>query len=79
MARMLGSSSTISILGAIYASAPAIARRPAGTAIEKHAPFGERFSAHDLITDQHWHWGEHNYVRLGPDTEPVHIIHVRRY
>ena len=28
--------------------------------------------------DQTWHWGEHAFVRLGPDAEPVHIIHVRR-
>ena len=36
----------------------------------------DTFVAHDLITDQHWNWAEHNYVRLGPDTEPVHIVHV---
>ena len=23
--------------------------------------------------------GEHNFVRLGPDAEPVHIIHVRSH
>ncbi len=34
------------------------------------------FVAHDLITDQRWNWAEHNFVRLGPDTEPVHIVHV---
>jgi starch synthase (maltosyl-transferring) len=39
---------------------------------------GEAFIAHDLITGASWHWGEHNFVRLGPDGEPVHIIHVRR-
>ena len=38
----------------------------------------EWFTAHDLITDAHWHWGEHNFVRLGVDGEPVHIIEVRR-
>ncbi|WP_246608053.1 maltotransferase domain-containing protein [Paractinoplanes toevensis] len=37
----------------------------------------DRFVAHDLITGQHWTWAEHNFVRLGPDTEPVHIVHVR--
>ncbi|MET0424994.1 MAG: alpha-1,4-glucan--maltose-1-phosphate maltosyltransferase [Actinoplanes sp.] len=36
----------------------------------------DSFVAHDLITGQHWNWAEHNYVRLGPDTEPVHIIEV---
>jgi starch synthase (maltosyl-transferring) len=35
------------------------------------------FVAHDLITGQHWNWAEHNFVRLGPDTEPVHIVHVQ--
>jgi starch synthase (maltosyl-transferring) len=37
----------------------------------------DRFVAHDLITGEHWNWAEHNFVRLGPATEPVHIIHVR--
>ncbi len=40
---------------------------------------GETFVAHDLITGASWHWGEHNFVRLGPDSEPVHIIHVRSF
>jgi starch synthase (maltosyl-transferring) len=40
---------------------------------------GEAFVAHDLITGASWHWGEHNFVRLGPDGEPVHIIHIRRF
>lgn len=39
---------------------------------------GDSFVAHDLISGASWRWGEHNYVRLGPDSEPVHIIHVRR-
>ncbi|WP_305783641.1 alpha-1,4-glucan--maltose-1-phosphate maltosyltransferase [Symbioplanes lichenis] len=34
------------------------------------------FVAHDLITGEHWNWSEHNWVRLGPDTEPVHIVAV---
>jgi len=38
---------------------------------------GDSFVAHDLITGASWQWGEHNFVRLGPDAEPVHIIHVR--
>ena len=40
---------------------------------------GDSFIAHDLITGDSWHWGEHNFVRLGPDGEPVHIIHIRRF
>ena len=40
---------------------------------------GDHFVAHDLITGASWHWGENNFVRLGPDGEPVHIIHVRRF
>ncbi len=38
--------------------------------------WGDSFDAHDLITDAHWTWWEHNYVRLGPDGEPVHVIAV---
>jgi starch synthase (maltosyl-transferring) len=40
---------------------------------------GDTFVAHDLVTGASWQWGGHNYVRLGPDGEPVHIIHVRRF
>jgi starch synthase (maltosyl-transferring) len=40
--------------------------------------YHDSFVAHDLITDATWQWWEHNYVRLGPEGEPVHIIHVRR-
>jgi starch synthase (maltosyl-transferring) len=40
---------------------------------------GDTFVAHDLITGSSWHWGEQNFVRLGPDGEPVHIVHVRRF
>jgi starch synthase (maltosyl-transferring) len=40
---------------------------------------GDHFVAHDLITGASWHWGEHNFVRLGPDDEPVHIIHVQKF
>jgi starch synthase (maltosyl-transferring) len=41
--------------------------------------YGDSFVAHDLVSGDSWHWGEHNFVRLGPDGEPVHIIHVRRF
>ena len=34
---------------------------------------------HDVVTDQVWHWKEANYVRLGPDFEPVHILEVGSY
>ena len=34
--------------------------------------------ARDEITGHEWSWGEHNYVRLGPEHEPVHIVSVRR-
>ncbi|MBC7558325.1 MAG: alpha-1,4-glucan--maltose-1-phosphate maltosyltransferase [Dermatophilaceae bacterium] len=40
---------------------------------------GDGFVAHDLITGASWHWGKDNFVRLGPDGEPVHIIHIRRF
>jgi starch synthase (maltosyl-transferring) len=39
----------------------------------------DTFVAHDLITGASWHWGENNFVRLGADSEPVHIIQVRRF
>ncbi len=39
----------------------------------------ERFVAEDEITHEQWDWGADNFVRLGPDSEPVHIISVRRY
>ena len=40
---------------------------------------GDTFIAHDLITGDQWQWGQDNFVRLGPDVEPVHIIHIRRF
>ncbi|MBO3142166.1 alpha-1,4-glucan--maltose-1-phosphate maltosyltransferase [Dermatophilus congolensis] len=39
----------------------------------------ERFIAKDLITESEWEWGNENYVRLGVDWEPVHVISVRRF
>ncbi len=41
--------------------------------------YGDTFAAHDLITDESWHWGEHNFVRLGPAGEPVHVLAIRRF
>jgi starch synthase (maltosyl-transferring) len=37
------------------------------------------FDAHDHMTNQTWEWRQDNFVRLGPDSEPVHIIHVRSH
>ena len=37
------------------------------------------FVAYDEITDQSWHWGEHNYVRLDPHDEPAHIVSLRTF
>ena len=41
--------------------------------------YQDTFVAHDLITGQSWQWGEHAFVRLGPDSEPVHVIQMRRF
>ena len=40
--------------------------------------WNDRFVAHDLLTEQTFNWGESAFVRLGPETTPVHVIHVRR-
>jgi starch synthase (maltosyl-transferring) len=37
------------------------------------------FVAHDLITGEHWNWGQHDFVRPGRGTEPVHVISVQSY
>ncbi|MEO7754603.1 MAG: alpha-1,4-glucan--maltose-1-phosphate maltosyltransferase [Terracoccus sp.] len=37
------------------------------------------FDAHDHITNQTWEWRSDNFIRLGPESEPVHIIHVRSH
>ncbi len=37
----------------------------------------DTFEVHDELTDQAWHWGEHNYVRLDPSVEPAHVLHLR--
>ena len=41
--------------------------------------WNDGFVAKDLITGESWQWGQHNFVRVGRDVEPVHIIHVRRF
>jgi starch synthase (maltosyl-transferring) len=38
----------------------------------------ETFVAFDEITGAEWRWGERNYVRLDPSTEPAHVVAVRR-
>ncbi len=37
------------------------------------------FVAKDLVSGHSWQWGQHNFVRVGREGEPVHIIHVRRF
>jgi starch synthase (maltosyl-transferring) len=37
----------------------------------------EQFRARDLISEQTWIWKQHSWVRLGPETHPVHVIEVR--
>jgi starch synthase (maltosyl-transferring) len=39
---------------------------------------GDTFEAHDVVTDERWSWQRDNYVRLGPEVEPVHVVVVRR-
>ncbi|WP_407666032.1 alpha-1,4-glucan--maltose-1-phosphate maltosyltransferase [Microcella daejeonensis] len=39
-------------------------------------PEGATFDVKDLITGEHYRWGEHNYVRLDAFTEPVHILRI---
>jgi starch synthase (maltosyl-transferring) len=38
----------------------------------------DSLAVHDEISGQDWHWGQHNYVRLDPYTEPAHVLNVRR-
>src|SRR3954454_7856428 len=38
----------------------------------------DSLAVHDEISGQDWHWGQHNYVRLDPGTEPAHLLTVRR-
>ena len=39
--------------------------------------WNDRFLVRDEVTGADWTWGEHNYVRLDPFHEPVHILTVR--
>ena len=36
-----------------------------------------RFAVHDELTGETYLWGEHNYVRLDPFSEPAHVFRVR--
>ncbi|MFM6980103.1 MAG: alpha-1,4-glucan--maltose-1-phosphate maltosyltransferase [Micrococcales bacterium] len=40
--------------------------------------YGKNFTVRDLITDKTYEWGEHNFVRLDPFVEPVHVLRVER-
>ena len=39
---------------------------------------GQTYRVVDLITGSAYTWGERNYVRLAPETEPAHIMRVER-
>lgn len=38
--------------------------------------WADRFEVQDHVTGERWHWGEANYVRVGVEAEPVHIVSV---
>ncbi|MER7055610.1 alpha-1,4-glucan--maltose-1-phosphate maltosyltransferase, partial [Streptomyces sp. NPDC000351] len=38
----------------------------------------ESVPVHDELTDETYHWGRTNYVRLEPGRAPAHVFHVRR-
>ncbi len=38
----------------------------------------ETFVVDDEISGESWRWGEHNYIRLDPFSEPAHILSIRR-
>ena len=63
---------------------PRPARHPRDDACTSTCPrwacaTSDGIAAQDLITGESWHWGEHVYVRLGPETEPVHVVAIRRF
>jgi starch synthase (maltosyl-transferring) len=41
--------------------------------------YHDTVAAEDLVTGASWQWGENVYVRVGPETEPVHIVAIRRF
>jgi len=38
----------------------------------------DRFLAHDLLTNMTWRWGQQTYVKLRPESQVAHIVHVRK-
>ncbi|PPS68287.1 Alpha-1,4-glucan:maltose-1-phosphate maltosyltransferase 2 [Streptomyces sp. MH60] len=38
----------------------------------------ESVPVHDELTDETYHWGRTNYVRLEPGRAPAHVFHLRR-
>ncbi|MFF8732888.1 alpha-glucosidase C-terminal domain-containing protein, partial [Streptomyces sp. NPDC015171] len=42
--------------------------------LDRHAVL----SVHDELTDETYHWGRTNYVRLTPGRAPAHVLHVGR-
>jgi starch synthase (maltosyl-transferring) len=38
----------------------------------------DSLAVHDELSGQDWHWGQHNYVRLDPSSDPAHVLTVRR-
>ena len=38
----------------------------------------DRFLAHDLLTDMTWTWSHQTYVKLRPEAQVAHIVHVRK-
>ncbi|HNM97678.1 MAG TPA: alpha-1,4-glucan--maltose-1-phosphate maltosyltransferase, partial [Marmoricola sp.] len=41
------------------------------------ADWNQVLIVHDELSDETWHWGAHNYVKLDPHVEPAHILTVR--
>ncbi|MEO6952688.1 MAG: maltotransferase domain-containing protein [Polyangia bacterium] len=39
---------------------------------------GERYTVNDLLSGQHYEWGQDNYVALDPNDEPAHIFRIER-
>jgi len=39
---------------------------------------GSNFQVRDLLTGESYQWGESNYVRLDPQTQPAHILRVEK-
>jgi len=40
--------------------------------------WADRFSVHDAVSDETYHWGQFNYVRLQPWEHVAHVLTVRR-